>query len=134
MLHDFKSTDDGSILIERDLEIFKEILNVVRTDGNYQPKFHDFNKQSLFDIEKEYWGLNKKPFSKDDLPKELLDYIDTEPKKLTPIDVWRKLGPIDIEHVFKQSPFRFGNDLEFGSSKDGYKGLLLDKKRHGVGR
>lgn len=68
------------------------------------------------------------------MPKELVEYLESEPKKLTPIDVWRKLGPLDIEDVFKQSPFRFGNDLVFGESKDGYMGLLLDKKRHGLGR
>ena len=99
--------DDG-VFIDRDLEAFSEVLNVLRSTGQYEPKFTDVNKQKLFEIETEYWGIRKPLLEikvNQIIPKNLIEIMQSEPQNVTPktLEIWKKLGPIDIFDYYQSS-------------------------------
>ena len=104
---------DGSIFLDRDGDIFKILMNMLRSEGSLMPKNLDPYTRELLDAELKYWKIEPSKLQLEyKLPLKLLDLLNSEPKmdsnkSLKPLQKWREVGPLDLMELNKHSPIDF---------------------------
>ena len=110
---------DGHPYLNRDPDIFKLLVNYLRNDSEEFPIL-DPTQQYLFDKELKFWGLNDITLK---LEKRLVEMMKSEPVlnpdgTQTPLEVWKKLGPLDLNEVHHNNPIDLSPDLVYREVED----------------
>ena len=80
----------------------------------------DPTQQHLFEKELKFWGLNDITLK---LEKRLVEMMNSEPVlnpdwTQKPLEVWRTLGPLDLNEIHQNNPIDLYPDLVYKESED----------------
>ena len=112
--HELLLAEDGHPYLNRDPEIFKLLVTNLRNNKEDFP-ISDPTQQHLFEKELKFWGLDDITLN---LEKRLVEMMNSEPVlnpdwTQTPLEVWRRLGPLDLNEVHQNSPIHLSQDLVY---------------------
>ena len=136
--HHIKMLADGNPYLNRDADTFKLLISYLRNDREEFP-IPDQTQKYLFEKEVEFWGLSN---INNKLDKKLVSLMKSEPVlnpdwTQTPLDLWKRLGPLDLNEVHENNPIDRNPDLVYlekendnGMNYGQYKG----NKKHGIAR
>ena len=82
----------------------------------------DPTHQYLFEKELKFWGLKDITLK---LEKRLVEMMNSEPIlnpdwTQTPLEIWKRLGPLDLNEVDQNNPTEFIPDLVYREREDQY--------------
>ena len=100
------------IYVDREPEIFKNVLDYLRSDRKYLPNDISMDKKKKVEIELKHWNITKLDYSLATCPyhlkiEEIFNSTHTlyEQSPTLALDIWKSLGPLSIQEMISKSNF-----------------------------